>query len=281
MKVEEEEDVVLRSSDALAIARAIHESKGKHHVPCSSTGAPRAVIVSADDFFVHPTSGKYEFNVTKLNQAHVAAQCKFVEALAANTPRVIVDNTSSQAWEYQLYTTLAKTFGYEVTIVEIECANDLVMRIFKQRGQHAVPDAMYASMRARWEHDVCAIMLPPVVLANEKEQLAEMIAETYLRHRSRSPASLRFASRDDIDHTNRGKDWNIRHEPRRDSRSRSDGENKIHLRKVPVGDVVDDSRHDRVRSHIRVDWPLKTRRSRSPRDNHRHQQHDCRQCHRR
>lgn len=70
-------------------------------------------VVSADHYFEQP-DGTYQFDQTKLPQAHGSCQRNYREALDRKCPLVIVDNTSTRAWERKEYIALAKQYGYEV-----------------------------------------------------------------------------------------------------------------------------------------------------------------------
>ncbi len=59
-----------------------------------------ATVCSADDFFMR--SGAYVFDTSLLTAAHEACMASAVAAVAAGTQLVVIDNTNSQRWEYQV-----------------------------------------------------------------------------------------------------------------------------------------------------------------------------------
>jgi hypothetical protein len=65
----------------------------------------------------------------------------FIEAVTANKPLIVVDNTNNKLWEFGNYILLASAFDYEVEIHEflIEKVDDL--KRIAERSQHNVPFA--------------------------------------------------------------------------------------------------------------------------------------------
>ena len=72
-----------------------------------------SAVVSADHFFIQ-SDGSYQFDGSRLPEAHSICLRTFREALIRGCPLVLVDNTSTRQWERQEYITLAKHWGYEV-----------------------------------------------------------------------------------------------------------------------------------------------------------------------
>ena len=59
------------------------------------------------------------FSYERLKEAIIWAQCMFVEALHRGIEFIVVDNTHTRGWEYAFYVRMAKLFGYEVTITNL------------------------------------------------------------------------------------------------------------------------------------------------------------------
>jgi len=99
-------------------------------------------VCEADHYFTKP-NGAYEFDASKLQDAH--KQCEFMcEAyMKFGYERIAVSNTGSQRWEFAKYIALAQHNQYN--IVEITMTGDTYGSI------HNVPDEAMARMRARWE----------------------------------------------------------------------------------------------------------------------------------
>jgi predicted kinase len=127
-------------------------------------------VVSADDFFmvdgmvpdtsmVVPEGGQpllvpgriYEFDPTKLGQAHADCFRRFLMALEAGSRMIIVDNTNIHEWEYMNYVTAAKIAGFAVEIVEFRPETVTEIRTCIARNVHRVPAPVVAMMCVEFE----------------------------------------------------------------------------------------------------------------------------------
>jgi len=77
---------------------------------------PEASVCSADEYFL--SMGVYEYDKTKLKDAHVFSQNKAEEQCKSLVNTVIVDNTNVKKWEIVPYLKIASSKGYTVVIVE-------------------------------------------------------------------------------------------------------------------------------------------------------------------
>ena len=93
----------------------------------------------ADMFFY--TNGSYDFNPSKLKDAHAWCKNKTEEDLR-NGKSVIVSNTFTQKWEIEPYIELGKKYGAEI-IIKKATGN--------YQNVHGVPDEVVEKMRSRWE----------------------------------------------------------------------------------------------------------------------------------
>jgi predicted kinase len=96
----------------------------------------------ADMFFMN--NGVYEFDATKLPNAHRWCQSRVVLSMEDLDERIVVSNTFTQEWEMKQYTDLAKEFGYIVYSLIVENRHDGV-------NSHNVPDEALTKMRNRFE----------------------------------------------------------------------------------------------------------------------------------
>lgn len=103
-----------------------------------------AIIVSADTYFMQ--NGRYQFDPSKIAEAHNDCLRRFVAALQERTsPTIVVDNTNLRVTEIAPYYRLAEAFGYTPIVVWVHqhpdaCAN---------RNIHNVPrDAILKMMTA-------------------------------------------------------------------------------------------------------------------------------------
>jgi predicted ABC-type ATPase len=104
------------------------------------------IHIEADMYF--EVDGVYQFDPTKLKQAHYycQSQCKAwmnTDGKQVNVDRIIVSNTFTQEWEMQPYYDMAKEFGYRVFSIIVENRHDGV-------NAHGVPDEKLEQMRNRF-----------------------------------------------------------------------------------------------------------------------------------
>lgn len=108
-------------------------------------------VVSADDFFV--VHGEYQFDPTKLPQAHQWCQRTIRESLLLQPFRrvVAVANTFSQRWEMEPYLQMAEELSTRAHVVDL-FDGGLDDDALAVRNSHGVPLATIQAMRERWEH---------------------------------------------------------------------------------------------------------------------------------
>ena len=117
------------------------------------------VSTSADHFFASWETGKYLWEGHRIGEAFVWENVQLIQALRDGVPEIIRDNTHSRVWEYEVAEELARTFGYEVKIVDLfddDCSDEELA----ERNIHGVPNLVIAGMRERWETDSRSLLLP-------------------------------------------------------------------------------------------------------------------------
>lgn len=93
----------------------------------------------ADMFFTR--NGAYEFDSTKLNQAHRWCQTEVHKALSKGYD-VVVSNTFIQAWEFDTYLDIVGEFkDCQLTVIELKT---------QFKNIHGVPDEKLEQMKRRW-----------------------------------------------------------------------------------------------------------------------------------
>jgi predicted kinase len=99
-------------------------------------------VLSADNFFTDD-NGNYNFDPTKLKEAH--SQCQFLcsEEMRNGCPRIVVANTFTQEWEMEPYYEMAQRYGYRVHSVIVENRHNGV-------NVHGVPDEKVKIMSDRF-----------------------------------------------------------------------------------------------------------------------------------
>ena len=101
------------------------------------------MVLSADDFFID-RDGNYNFDPTKLKEAHNDCLVKCAERMKNEFVKIVVANTFTQEWEMEKYYEIAKRYKYRVhsLIVENRHGNENI---------HNVPDDKVSQMRDRFE----------------------------------------------------------------------------------------------------------------------------------
>ena len=130
----------------------------------------QVTVVSADKFFEKSRTEftdtgpheipYYDFDPTKLPEAHAKCMEEFLMALMHGQEHVVVDNTNTQWWEYHNYELAARMAGYEVEIIEIVPKTVDEVKLCIERNVHRVPADIVMKMVLRFEHDKRAIELP-------------------------------------------------------------------------------------------------------------------------
>jgi len=98
--------------------------------------------IEADEYFMY--NGKYEFDASKLKDAHAWCQNTAKVWMKNSVKRIIVSNTFTQEWEMQPYYDLAKEHGYKVYSLICENRHGGV-------NEHGVPEEKLVQMKNRFE----------------------------------------------------------------------------------------------------------------------------------
>jgi len=106
-----------------------------------STDEPE--VLSADDFF-EDKEGDYNFDSSKLKEAHNYCQFRCSERMRQQKARIVVANTFTQEWEMDEYFKMAERYNYRVhtVIVENRHGNENV---------HGVPEDKLQQMKNRFQ----------------------------------------------------------------------------------------------------------------------------------
>jgi predicted kinase len=120
-----------------------------------STFAKRLVgedflVCEADKYFIDKETGEYNFDSTKIKEAHKFCQDtveSYMKDSLANDQfyrEIAVSNTFTQEWEMRPYFELAKNYGYKVFSVVVENRHG-------GTNQHGVPEEVLTKMCERFE----------------------------------------------------------------------------------------------------------------------------------
>lgn len=107
------------------------------------------VICEADQYF-YDKEGNYNFNPSKLKQAHKYCRDKVETFMKDNhsNPQyyqeIVVSNTFTRKWEMDEYFKLAEQYGYKVISLIVENRHG-------GKNVHGVPDDKIKEMRDRFE----------------------------------------------------------------------------------------------------------------------------------
>lgn len=106
-----------------------------------STDEPE--VLSADDFF-EDKEGAYNFDSSKLREAHNYCQFRCSERMRQQKSKIVVANTFTQEWEMDEYFKMAERYNYRVhtVIVENRHGNENV---------HGVPEDKLQQMKNRFQ----------------------------------------------------------------------------------------------------------------------------------
>ena len=105
-----------------------------------STDEPE--VLSADDFF-EDKEGDYNFDPTKLKEAHNYCQFRCSERMRQQKARIVVANTFTQEWEMDEYFKMAERYNYRVHTVIVENRHG-------NKNVHGVPEDKLQQMKNRF-----------------------------------------------------------------------------------------------------------------------------------
>ena len=98
---------------------------------------------SADDYFMNPVTGDYEFEASHLPKAHALGSKRTEDTMAEGQP-VAVANTFTREWEMKGYYELAERYNYTIFSIIVENRHEGV-------NEHGVPEAALEAMKERFE----------------------------------------------------------------------------------------------------------------------------------
>ena len=108
------------------------------------------LVCEADKYFIDKETGEYNFDFTKIKEAHKFCQ-DTVETYMKDSllndqfyRDIAVSNTFTQEWEMKPYFELAKQYGYQVTSLIVENRHGGV-------NEHNVPEDKIEIMKNRFE----------------------------------------------------------------------------------------------------------------------------------
>lgn len=121
----------------LTILRGLSGS-GKSRVAKEMAKKTDAVVISTDDFW-YDKDGNYNFDYSRIGEAHDDARKRAWELAEAGTPHIIIDNTNARWWEMFPYLELAKEFKYEIEVCMVGGLSKEDIALYAARNIHNVP----------------------------------------------------------------------------------------------------------------------------------------------
>jgi predicted kinase len=97
----------------------------------------------ADMYFIN-ASGKYEFDASKIKEAHGWCRDQVWMDMIKDEPLIVVSNTFTQEWEMKPYLDLAKGYGYKTYCLIVENRHEGI-------NEHGVPEGKIEQMKNRFE----------------------------------------------------------------------------------------------------------------------------------
>lgn len=101
------------------------------------------VVLSADDFFIDE-NGNYNFDPTKLKEAHNDCLLRCVERMKNEFSKIVVANTFTQEWEMERYFEIAERYRYRIHTVIVENRHG-------NKNIHEVPEDKLQIMKDRFD----------------------------------------------------------------------------------------------------------------------------------
>jgi predicted kinase len=107
-------------------------------------------ICEADKYFINKETGEYNFDISKIKEAHQWCRDEVETRMKDNQinfqyyPEIVVSNTFTQEWEMEPYFKLAEKYGYKIFTLIVENRHGGV-------NQHGVPDDKIQIMKNRFE----------------------------------------------------------------------------------------------------------------------------------
>jgi predicted kinase len=98
--------------------------------------------MEADKYFEY--EGKYEFDASKLKEAHAWCRNAVTVWMTNSVEKVVVSNTFTMEFEMQPYYDLAEKYGYRVYSLIVENRHGGV-------NEHGVPEEKLIEMKSRFE----------------------------------------------------------------------------------------------------------------------------------
>jgi uridine kinase len=103
----------------------------------------RPDVISADNYFIDD-KGNYNFDPTKIKEAHNNCQQICADRMRLEFSKVVVANTFTEEWEMKPYFEMAERYNYRIHTIIVENRHD-------SKNIHGVPDEKLQQMANRFQ----------------------------------------------------------------------------------------------------------------------------------
>lgn len=103
------------------------------------------VVVVSTDLFWYDEDDNYNFDISKLSEAHAWCLNTYHDLLVGKIPVIIVDNCNIHAWEAAPYMQLAIAHHYDPALIDVVAVSPSMDVFARQR--HGVPWKTWANMK--------------------------------------------------------------------------------------------------------------------------------------
>ena len=117
-------------------------------------GNSSAHVFSSDDFFVTLGRGIYQYDPTRIPEAHTTNQKRVWNAMKEGRSPIIIDNTHVEAWEMRPYTAMAVESGYTIEVLEPNTPWSQNINELAKKNRHNVPKAKIRDKFEKYEKNV-------------------------------------------------------------------------------------------------------------------------------
>jgi len=125
---------------------------GKSTVARSLIGLNEDAIVFSTDDFWYDVNGIYQFDQSRICEAHQWNQQRTIEAMQQEISKIIIDNTNIKRWNIESYLTVASIYGYEVSVIRIEVPLSVAIeRQLSRPADRRIPASVIEAMHQGME----------------------------------------------------------------------------------------------------------------------------------
>lgn len=135
----------------VVLVRGLPGSGKSHLAEALRTMTDAEMKVSAADDYFYDENGVYNFDPSKLAEAHVSCQSNTFARFSIDDISFTA-NTFTQRWEMEQYLLFVETFGLDLLVLNLFDAS-LSDEELAERNTHGVPKEAITRMRERFEHD--------------------------------------------------------------------------------------------------------------------------------